>query len=78
MLELKDLTVSYDICILDHVNYIFPDTGLVGIKGPSGCGKSTFLYCLCGLLQYNGTITFNHEVIDKKFSKMINGIKLSD
>ncbi len=33
MLELKDLTVSYDICILDHVNYIFPDTGLVGIKG---------------------------------------------
>lgn len=36
MLELKDLTVSYDICILDHVNYIFPDTGLVGIKGPSG------------------------------------------
>lgn len=38
MLELKDLTVSYDICILDHVNYIFPDTGLVGIKGPSGCG----------------------------------------
>jgi ABC-type cobalamin/Fe3+-siderophores transport system ATPase subunit len=50
MLELKDLTVSYDICILDHVNYIFPDTGLVGIKGPSGCGKSTLLYCLCGLL----------------------------
>ncbi len=42
MLELKDLTVSYDICILDHVNYIFPDTGLVGIKGPSGCGKSHF------------------------------------
>lgn len=75
MLELKDLTVSYDICILDHVNYIFPDTGLVGIKGPSGCGKSTLLYCLCGLLQYNGTITFNHEVIDKKFSKMIGFIK---
>ena len=25
MLELKDLTVSYDICILDHVYYIFPD-----------------------------------------------------
>lgn len=75
MLELKDLTVSYDICILDHVNYIFPDTGLVGIKGPSGCGKSTLLYCLCGLLQHNGTITFNHEVIDKKFSKMIGFIK---
>lgn len=75
MLELKDLTVSYDICILDHVNYVFPDTGLVGIKGPSGCGKSTLLYCLCGLLQYNGTITFNHEDIDESFSKMIGFIK---
>ena len=39
------------------------------------CGKSTLLYCLCGLLQYKGTITFNHEVIDKKFSKMIGFIK---
>lgn len=75
MLELKDLTVSYDICILNHVNYIFPDTGLVGIKGPSGCGKSTLLYCLCGLLQYNGTITFNHEDINETFSKLIGFIK---
>ena len=75
MLEIKDLTVNYDVCILDHVNYIFPDTGLVGIKGPSGCGKSTLLYCLCGLLEYSGTITFNHEVIDETFSKMIGFIK---
>lgn len=75
MLEVKDLTVNYDICILDHVNYVFPDTGLVGIKGPSGCGKSTLLYCLCGLLAYSGTITFNHEEIDASFSKMIGFIK---
>lgn len=75
MLELKELTVSYDICLLDHVNYIFPDTGLVGIKGPSGCGKSTLLYCLCGLLKYEGKITFNHKEIDASFSKMIGFIK---
>ena len=75
MLELKDLTMSYDICLLDHVNYIFPDTGLVGIKGPSGCGKSTLLYCLCGLLKYEGKITFNYKEIDVSFCKMIGFIK---
>ena len=75
MLELKDLTMSYDICLLDHVNYIFPDTGLVGIKGPSGCGKSTLLYCLCGLLKYEGQITFNYKEIDASFCKMIGFIK---
>ena len=75
MLELKDLTMSYDICLLDHVNYIFPDTGLVGIKGPSGCGKSTLLYCLCGLLKYEGKITFNYKEIDASFCKMIGFIK---
>lgn len=75
MLELKDLTISYDICLLDHVNYIFPDTGLVGIKGPSGCGKSTLLYCLCGLLKYEGKITFNYKEIDASFCKMIGFIK---
>lgn len=75
MLELKDLTISYDICLLDHVNYIFPDMGLVGIKGPSGCGKSTLLYCLCGLLKYEGKITFNYKEIDASFCKMIGFIK---
>ena len=67
--------MSYDICLLDHVNYIFPDTGLVGIKGPSGCGKSTLLYCLCGLLKYEGKITFNYKEIDASFCKMIGFIK---
>ena len=57
------------------MNYIFPDTGLVGIKGPSGCGKSTLLYCLCGLLKYEGKITFNYKEIDASFCKMIGFIK---
>lgn len=75
MLELKDLTVNYDKCILDHINYVFPDTGLVGVKGSSGCGKSTLLYCLSGLLKYSGTISFNNEDIDPSFSKLVGFIK---
>ena len=74
MLELKDLTMSYDICLLDHVNYIFPDTGLVGIKGPSGCGKSTLLKMI---LQKNGTNDEKLDVLEEGVCENASGLVIS-
>lgn len=75
MIELTDLTLAYETCLLDRVNYVFPDTGLIGIQGPSGCGKSTLLYSLSGLLKYSGSITFNGKEVDSSFCKMIGFVK---
>lgn len=33
------------------------------IAGPNGCGKSTLLKALCGLLPYEGTVTFHGKEI---------------
>ena len=74
--KITNLSHKYkDVIALEDINFVAEPGKTTAIIGSTGCGKSTLLYCLCGLLQYNGTITFNHEVIDKKFSKMIGFIK---
>lgn len=49
MLELKDLTKTFDRPVLKKLSFRFPETGVVLLTGASGSGKTTLLRLLCGL-----------------------------
>ena len=50
MIEVHDLTVTYDGCdVLQHVTLTVPDGAHIALMGPSGCGKTTLLRVLAGL-----------------------------
>ena len=51
MLELSDVSFSYDKTVLQNINLSFPNRGIVVILGKSGCGKSTLLFLMNGLLR---------------------------
>ena len=60
--------------VLDDVNLVFPDTGLVSIVGKSGSGKSTLLNILMGIEKpTKGKVLFKGKNVakfnDKQFSK---------
>lgn len=59
MIELKNVTKKYSSnLVLEDIDYIFPDTGLICLLGPSGCGKSTLLNMLAGFdSDYTGEIS---------------------
>ena len=65
MLEIKNLSVSYDaLSVLNHINLQIADGEIYTIVGPSGCGKSTLLKAVAGLLSaYTGDILFNGDPI---------------
>ena len=63
-----------DITILDEINLVFPNKGLISIVGKSGSGKSTLLNLLMGIEKpTSGKILFKGKNIckfnDRKFSK---------
>ncbi len=81
LLEVKNLTVSYDTAMILNDVSISVDRGeLVSLVGPNGAGKSTFIRTITGLVRWEretlkgtrygdilieGTITFNGEKIEK-------------
>lgn len=54
MIELKELTKSYDHPVLKAVSFVFPETGIIALKGASGSGKTTLLRLLAGLEKPDG------------------------
>ncbi len=81
LLEVKNLTVSYDTAmILNDVSMSVDSGKLVSLVGPNGAGKSTFIRTITGLVRWEretlkgtrygdikieGEITFNGERIEK-------------
>ena len=68
MLEIKNLSVSYDeLPVLDNINLEIPDGEIYTIVGPSGCGKSTLLKAVATLIPVcSGQILFNDTPISTK------------
>ena len=63
-----------ELVVLDDINIVFPDSGLVSIIGKSGSGKSTLLNILMGIEKpTKGKVLFKGKNIakfsDKQFSK---------
>ena len=68
MIELKNVTKTYDTMIFENINFQLRDRGITFIYGKSGCGKSTLLNMLAGLdLDYQGDIIIE----DKKYTSSI-------
>lgn len=66
MLEIKNLTKSFDRPLFKNISMSFQEKGMYVIVGQSGCGKSTLLNILGGLdQQYQGTIEIDGKDIRK-------------
>lgn len=66
ILEIKDLTVDK---ILNNVTLFIEDGTFNVLIGSNG--KTTLVRAVMGLVEYNGTIKFNGELIEKKNKKEI-------
>lgn len=61
----KDLSISFDQLILNHIDFQIEQGEFVALLGPSGCGKSTILNILAGLLkQDTGTIEVDGQRVE--------------
>lgn len=65
MLELKHIVKRYDYQkVLDDINIVFPECGIVSIIGPSGCGKSTLLNIIGGIDDdFQGELLMNDKSV---------------
>ena len=64
-LEIKNLNYSYDKKdnVLHDINLNIKKGEFIGIVGLSGAGKSTLVDCLLGLLEYEGEIYVDKELL---------------
>jgi energy-coupling factor transporter ATP-binding protein EcfA2 len=75
VLELKNVTFSYDDLVLDGVNLSVRENEVVGIMGANGSGKTTLLMCILNFLDYQGDILLNKKSIkDKKTAEIARDI----
>lgn len=77
IIRVYNLSYSYDKKnnVLDDIRLDIKKGEFVGIVGLSGAGKSTLVDCLMGLLEYNGEIYIDNELITienvRKFRNII-------
>lgn len=74
-LEIKNLNYSYDKKenVLNNINLNIRKGEFIGIVGLSGAGKSTLVDCLLGLLDYEGEIYIDNELLTvNNFQKFRN------
>ena len=62
MLEIRDLSVSYDRQpVLRDVSMTLPEGSVTVIVGPNGCGKSTLLKALAGIVPASGSVRMDGQ-----------------
>lgn len=64
MLTLEQVSVSYDVPVLQGINLDVAPGEIVSILGPSGGGKSTLLRAVAGLVPYAGHIAVDGRSVD--------------
>ncbi len=71
MLELRHIVKRYDYQkVLDDINIVFPECGIVSIIGPSGCGKSTLLNIIGGIDDdFQGDLIFDNKSVKNHLAR---------
>ena len=77
MINVKDLCVSFgNYNVLNNINIVFPNKGIVVLLGESGSGKTTLLNCLSGLQKYKGSIKYGEILLENLSLTEINNFRL--
>lgn len=64
LLEVQDLSKTYDKFFLDNINFYLKSGGIVGLIGPNGSGKSTTMKLILRIIfSESGKISFKGEHI---------------
>ena len=65
LLETNELSVRYDrVLALSDIDIEVDEGEIVSVIGPNGAGKSTLADAISGLVDYEGSITYQGEEID--------------
>lgn len=81
---LENLTKKFKVdkkenIVLDNINLVFPNSGLISIIGKSGSGKSTLLNLLMGIEKpSSGKITFKGKNVGKFNDKQFSNYHIYD
>ena len=64
VIEFNDVSKAYgDKLLFEHLNFVLPPAGIVGVIGPNGAGKTTLFRLIMGFEQPDsGTITIGETV----------------
>lgn len=64
VIEFKDVSKSYgDKLLFEHLNFVLPQAGIVGIIGPNGAGKTTMFRLIMGYeIPDSGSISIGETV----------------
>ena len=64
VIQFKDVSKAYgDKLLFEHLSFVLPPAGIVGVIGPNGAGKTTLFRLIMGLEQPdNGDITIGETV----------------
>ena len=66
MIQIKNLTKSFENTVLNNISIDIPDGSIVGLVGINGAGKSTFLRLISGVYEPdNGDVLYDGESIYK-------------
>jgi ABC-2 type transport system ATP-binding protein len=58
MIQITSLSKNYgNKNVLKEINLTFEKGRIYGIVGENGAGKTTLFKCICGLENFNGTIS---------------------
>ncbi len=86
LISVKDLNIFYSLPnktffkkdffhAVKDVNFSIPKKSTIGLVGESGSGKSTLGKALAGLINYQGSVTYNGADLDQLNSKELKSIK---
>ena len=86
LISVKDLNIFYPLPnktffkkdffhAVKDVNFSIPKKSTIGLVGESGSGKSTLGKALAGLINYQGSVTYNGADLDQLNSKELKSIK---